>query len=146
MKKIKIKNTVLLICFGILFFSCNNNDDESFSDDLTGSSINYSEDIQGTWSWIESSGGIQGSSETPESSGNTIKLEISNDVIKKYINGSLVSSLSYELETNSSIIFGEPMVMIAYENQFNQTIILEENKLILVDECLDCFQNSYEKE
>ena len=112
----------------------------------TSKKVNSDEpEITGNWNWIESFGGIAGVLETPESTGNTIQLEISSDTIKRYVNGGLESSLSYIIETDESGILGGPQEMIIYENGFNQSFILTVNTLLLYDECDDCFRHEYEK-
>lgn len=103
-------------------------------------------EIIGNWNWVESFGGIAGILETPESTGNTIQLDISSNTIKKYVNGVLESSLSYSIETGDSGILGGTQEMIIYENDFRQSFILTGNTLLLYDECDDCFQHEYEKE
>jgi hypothetical protein len=130
-----MKHYFLLLIFGIILLSCSN--DGENSDDLQ---------LIGTWNWIVSSGGIDGRTETPESTGTTVRLEISNNTIKRYLNNNLQNELSYTLEFRESMIFGESREMIIYENQFNQTIHLSANQLILYDECNDCFQSTYERD
>lgn len=113
----------------------------------TSKKVNTDEpEITGNWNWIESFGGLAGILETPESTGNTIQLDISINTIKKYVNGELESSLSYVIETGESGILGGQQEMIIYENDFKQSFILNENVLFLYDECDDCFQHEYEKE
>ncbi len=130
-----MKNYFLLLFIGIALLSCSSDDDNSAKTQLIGN-----------WNWTESSGGIDGRTETPTSTGNIIKLEISYSSVKRYVNGNLQSELSYSIETRESMIFGEQREMIIYENQFNQTISLRGNQLVLYDECNDCFQSEYERE
>ena len=101
--------------------------------------------IVGKWNWVESSGGIDGRTETPKSTGKTIQLEISNSKIKKYVDGALVSENTYSIQTGPSIFGGEKK-LIVYENEWKQSFSRADNQLFLNDECYDCFQNKYVKE
>jgi hypothetical protein len=113
----------------------------------TSKNINTEEpEITGNWNWIESFGGIAGILETPESTGNTIQLEITNNTINRFVNGQLESSLTYIIEIGDSSIINGEQEMIVYENNFRQSYILIENTLFLYDECDDCFQHEFERE
>ncbi|WPR71344.1 hypothetical protein SLW70_15630 [Flavobacterium sp. NG2] len=98
--------------------------------------------LLGNWNWIESTGGFAGVTLTPESTGNTIILQISNTTIKKYVNGKLESELKYTIEIGPSI-FGDKKPMIVYENDSKSSFELVDNQLILNEECNDCFQSKY---
>ena len=132
-----MKQYFLTACIGIVLLSCSTEKEEV---DPTLPLLT------GNWNWIESSGGIDGRTETPETTGNSITLEISADSINTYINGELQSTQGYAIETHESILFGEPREMIVYEDQFRQTILITGNRLVLYDECTDCFQHEYERE
>ena len=129
-----MKKIIFLLCIGITFISCSNDDDGTTTQ------------LNGTWNWIQSSGGITGGTDTPESTGNTMRLEITNSVVKSYKNGDLVSERNYTIESGESLIFGEQRQMIVYEDQFKQTFVVSENTLSLYDECNDCFVSEYERE
>lgn len=130
-----MKHFFLLLLLSISFLNCTN-DDETLEDP----------EITGNWIWIESTGGIDGRTDTPTSTGNQIKLEISKNTITRITNGVITSQLTYSIETKESILFGEQREMIVFENDFNQTFELTQTQLILVDECTDCFRNVYIKE
>lgn len=129
-----MKHYLFLLCIGITLLGCSNDDDEIRDAELVGN-----------WNWIEASGGIDGITETPKSTGNTILLEISNSTVKKYVNGNLESERNYSTEVRESLIFGESKNMIIYQNGINQTILLTEDNLTLYDECNDCYQNEYSR-
>jgi len=59
--------------------------------------------LNGKWKWIESSGGIDGRTETPESSGNSVTIEFTRTTVKTFINGNLKSEVNYEIQSGSSI-------------------------------------------
>lgn len=135
-----MKNYLILLFCGIVLMSCSKDDGKSIAAESSTAKL------IGNWNWTASSGGIDGITHTPESTGNTILLEVSNNTVKKYVNGNLESERNYSTETGISIIFGEPKEMMIYESGINQTIVLTENNLVLYDECYDCFQNEYTKE
>ncbi len=128
-----MKNYMLLLLIGITFLSCSNDDDSTNSFSLIG-----------TWDWVESSGGIGGWTETPASTGNTIKLEIYSNSIKRYLNGNLESESNYSIEFEE--YNGAQREVIIYENGWEQTIDLNEDSLTFYDRCDDCFQHTYIKE
>lgn len=128
-----MKKYIFIMFLGIICLSCSKNDNTSNSSLLVG-----------TWKWIESSGGIDGRTETPITTGNSIKLEISSNSVKKYLNGNLVSESSYSIKFEK--YNGMQQEIIVYENQPDQIISLNGNYLTLFDKCPDCFQNEYVKE
>ena len=129
-----LKNYFLLLFLGIIFINCSNED------------TNFNNQIVGSWNWLESSGGIAGTTETPTSTGNVITIVISNDSFQQFINGNLNFETSYTIELRKSEIFGDQRKMIIYENGFIQSFERKDDKLILYGECNDCFQSEYEKE
>ena len=129
-----MKNYLFLLFIGALFLNCSNDDESSTKSQLIGQ-----------WNWVESSGGILGRTETPESTGKIIKLEFSNNSIKRFVNGNLESESKYSIKSED--YYGEQREIITYEEYpINQIIGLNENYLILYDMCDDCFQNEYVKE
>lgn len=102
-----------------------------------------STEIFGTWKWVKSTGGVSGTTETPESTGNQVILEISEETIKKYVNGVLESELSYFIVQGQSIWTPIVSNIIIYENDSRQSVELDGDNLTLYDECYDCFQNEY---
>lgn len=129
-----MKKHILLIGIALATLGCSNND-ESQSPTLSGNYI-----------WLESSGGVDGRTETPATTGNTKEIIISNGSIKQYLNSALVSEQSFVIETMESEFFGGEREMIIYENGFKQSILWDGNQLILEDECNDCYLNKYKKE
>ena len=123
---------LLLLLFSIISCSTHMNDNENNT-------------IIGKWTWVESSGGIAGITTTPQSSGKSIQLEISNTKVKKYVDGILVLESSYSIQTGTSIFGGEKKLII-YDNDSKQSFTRTDNQLILNDECYDCYFNSYVKE
>ncbi|WP_372639786.1 hypothetical protein [Ancylomarina sp.] len=131
-----MKRVILILLFFGLFFSCSDDDDGQLFD----------AEIIGRWDWVESTGGIDGRTDTPASTGNQIVIEFRAGSYKKYVNGELEEEMTYKLEEGESMIFGKMAVMIIYQNGWKQSIERCDSKLILHDECLDCFRNEYTRE
>ncbi len=126
----------LMVLMVGLLFSC--------SDDEKGQL--FVAEIIGNWDWVESTGGIDGRTDTPASTGNQIVIEFRVGSYKKYVNGELEDEMTYKLEEGQSIIFGEKTVQIIFQNGWKQSIERCDSKLILHDECLDCFRNEYTRQ
>jgi hypothetical protein len=129
-----MKKIAFIILIGLTIFGCSSDNENSNTN------------LIGIWNWTGSSGGIAGINETPESTGNTIKLEIMTTSIKSYLNGNLTAETSYTIETKESLLFNEAREMIISENGFRQIINLDGNNLTLIGDCNDCFTSGYEKE
>ena len=101
------------------------------------------DDIMGDWVWLESSGGLAGTTETPESTQKIVELKITNHSIKKFINGTLNSDQSYKIDRRESVIYGDDREMIIYKSGFRQIFSTTGNQLFLIGDCNDCFQAKY---
>tara|TARA_B110000967_G_C18572203_1_gene405449 strand:+ start:152 stop:538 length:387 start_codon:yes stop_codon:yes gene_type:complete len=128
-----MKNYFLLLFIGVTFLNCSNDDDNTQQSQLAG-----------TWYWVESSGGIDGRTETPNSTGNSMKIEITNNSIKRYLNENLESELNYSTEFEE--YNGEQWLKVTYENGQEQHAGLNVDYLILYERCSDCFQYEYVRE
>lgn len=104
-----------------------------------------STDLLGTWNWVKSTGGISGTVETPESTGNQITLEITEDTYKKFVNGNLEIEQSYVIVKGQSIWTPVISDLIILEDDSKLSVDISGDKLILYEECYDCFQNEYIK-
>ncbi|MCB2197675.1 MAG: hypothetical protein KQH79_17585 [Bacteroidetes bacterium] len=102
-------------------------------------------ELIGKWKWVESSGGFAGRIQTPETTQKEIILEFTSEKCIKYVNGKVESNLNYMIEKGPSIRTTEDTYLIIYENDKKQSVDFIDNKLILYDECHDCFQNEYIK-
>ena len=100
------------------------------------------EQLLGRWKLVESSGGIAGRTETP--SGEDI-IEISENTISHYLDGELLSNRQYELRMGKSIRSSEEIPLIFYSGGTKQSFEFRNERLVLYDECYDCFQHEYEK-
>lgn len=128
----------LVVYFSFLLFgfqACNSTND----------STKESNPILGKWEWIESSGGITGATTTPASTNTKNQLEISDTTVKRYVNGVLVATDSYSIETKKSIFGGEKQMLVYKEGNPSQSFSVLNDKLVLNDECYDCYQSKYSK-
>ncbi|MCZ4695544.1 hypothetical protein DWB61_12530 [Ancylomarina euxinus] len=130
-----MKRIFLIVLFVGLLFSCSDDEKEQL----------FVAEIIGSWDWVESTGGIDGRTETPASTGNEIVVEFWGASYKKYVNDELVEEMTYKLEEGESMIFGKKTVQIIYQNGWKQSIERCDTKLILHDECSDCFRNEYNR-
>jgi len=130
-----MKSILLVLSFIGLVSFCSKDEDPQIAAALIGK-----------WIWIESSGGIAGVIKTPSTTGNEITIEFTAKKFTKFVNGIVDLEMTYKIETGSSIRSKENTFLIIYENDQKQSIELNGNKLILFDECYDCFQYEYLKE
>ena len=129
-----MKKSIFLFLTLSVFISCSTTTDNDSADQIIGE-----------WVWIESSGGLAGTKETPESTEKEIILQISNNSIKQFVNGTLESDRTYHIERKESVIFGDVREMIVYDNGFWQIFSTTGKRLILTGDCNDCFQAEYER-
>ncbi|OGS71082.1 MAG: hypothetical protein A3F91_10230 [Flavobacteria bacterium RIFCSPLOWO2_12_FULL_35_11] len=130
-----MKKWILILLLASLTINCSYDDE-----------VNINQQLIGEWKWIESSGGIQGEILNPQTTGENRNIEITSDKIKYYTNGILTSEFDYYLQKGESIRTNEKTDLMIYENDRKQSIVLNGNKLILYDECYDCYQNEYIKD
>ena len=62
------------------------------------------------------------------------------------MNGNLESEVNYEIKSGPSIRTIQDTDIIVYENGMKQSVELNENYLVLYEECYDCFQHNYIRE
>ena len=108
--------------------------------------INLKSQLPGKWKWVESSGGIDGRTETPENTGNAVTIEFTASTMKKFVNGNLESEVDYEILSGPSIRTMQNTDLIVYENGMKQSVELNGKFLVLFEECYDWFQHNYIKE
>lgn len=118
----------------------------SFSSCVIEDDVDFTTEFIGSWIWVESSGGIDGRTVTPESTGNTIVLKFTSNTFKRYVNGELKLETNYEIKYGESIRSTNEIEIIFYKNGINQSFELSDGNLILFDECYDCFQSNYMRE
>lgn len=132
-----MKKYFFLFLASIVLISCSNDDDTT--------NISTSEKILGVWNWDTSTGGIDGATHTPESTGSIQRLEVTAATMKRYYNNDLLSENSYTIETTTSYLFNEDLEMIIEENNRRFIIRFENDKLMLTGDCNDCYTSEYSK-
>lgn len=108
--------------------------------------IENSENLIGKWNWVKSTSGFEGIVETPSSTGKNIAIEFSRSKVKIYENGILESEKNYKIQTKKSEVGGKRRVIVYDPYQTDQSFFIENNTLILSDECLDCLYHEYVRE
>ncbi|WP_299779203.1 hypothetical protein [uncultured Formosa sp.] len=127
-----MKKIIYLSIITLILYSC------SESDDSISTSV-----ITGNWQWQSASGGLTGSTETPESTGENRMLIITADSIASYQNEVLNFKTAYTIENRTSELFNDTREMLIQENGFKQIITITNNTLVLVGDCFDCYSNTY---
>ncbi len=134
-KFFKPANLFLFFSLTCLIWGCSNDNSDIGLDSIVGN-----------WVWVRSSGGIAGTTETPESTGKNVRLEITNDSTRTFVNGNLVSSQKYTLETRESLLFKAPRTMKVSEEGFRTIVEFDNGNLILIGDCFDCMSSVYKRE
>jgi hypothetical protein len=99
--------------------------------------------FEGSWTWVSSTGGIDGRTETPETEGQERSVVFTKTHKRSYVNGELISDREYYLQRGGSLYEVGVVEILVYETGFKQSYVLEGNRLLLRDECNDCFQHEY---
>jgi len=102
--------------------------------------------ILGRWNWQQSSGGLAGIINTPESVGYSIELEFNeNGIYTLYVADTIQEQGNYNITKELSVFSNDPVPTITYENRSIPQAILKLNKdsLLVADECLDCFLEAF---
>ena len=130
--------TILLICTLMSFTGCPQAQNREMS---------YAS-IEGKWVWVNTSGGMVGRPVTPAMTGNEVIIEFTVDhQYKKYVNGVMESAVECEFINGSSIFSESETLQLKYANNaIQQTIEINEDELILREECTDCYQHVYKRQ
>ena len=124
-----MKNLFYFLLASTLFIACKDEDEDPNA-------------LIGEWEWVQSYGGIQGQTLTPQSEGVTKHLEIDDDTYKEFINDSLIFQSGYEIEARQDSIFGTDQV-ITFDTGYELAFIQGGDNLQLIELCFDCFDHSY---
>lgn len=100
--------------------------------------------VLGTWSWIESSGGIAGMTLTPESTGDSITLRFVADRAQLVRNGIVERTVGFTTgggtdRASLEIRYDEPLM--GFETQ--TATFPSDSVLVLTDPCCDGFVSRY---
>lgn len=121
-------------CFALSLVSCKKDDD-----------CKTAIGINGKWRWVKSVGGIGGNTFTPGTEKKTKVLRIDDFVFREFTDGAVSFESSYQLEVRQDTVWGTNK-FIVFENGGEQAAIIDENELMLIDLCFDCFTDYYERE
>ncbi|MFD1095440.1 hypothetical protein [Salegentibacter chungangensis] len=102
-------------------------------------------DLTGKWKLIRSSGGIAGTTTEYGAGDDVIIIEFTSNKFLKSRNGEKIQEGSYKIEQGNSIRTTEEVPLIIYNSELKQSFEFSDGRLILFDECYDCFQNEYVK-
>ena len=127
-----MKKTFFALIIIAILSSCTKKDD-----------IDVASEILGTWTWVKSTGGVSGNTETPESTGKEITLEVTEDTYKRYVDGDLEIELSYFLVNGRSIWTPVITDLLVFEDDSKQSVEMSTDKLSLYEECYDCYVHEY---
>lgn len=108
----------------------------------TSDSVMNGKSIVGKWQLVKMSGGITGKTVVPKLIN---EIAISKTEIKIYEGGTLIATEKYTIETKKSIFGGEKQMLVYTSGSPSQGYIIEGDKLLLNDECYDCYQKEYRK-
>jgi hypothetical protein len=99
----------------------------------------------GTWSWVSSSGGIAGTTETPASTGKNRDLKFTSDGKYFYFtNGVLSSQGTYNIEIKKSNLYQTNKNAIIFSKDGYMIIEkIDDSNLFLSDDNFDGFGSSY---
>ena len=100
-------------------------------------------DFEGNWLWKSSTGGIDGRTDTPESTNKTMVVRFTSNKYELFVNDELEKEMNFVVEEGSSIYTLDQVYLIHYEDGSKQSFEIKDNELILKDECHDCFQSIY---
>lgn len=127
----------LVIAFFTFFalISCRNEDDLD------------SKTLVGDWEWISSTGGINGQTETPASSGKTITISFTED--NKYTfttNGTVTNEGTFSLYKEVSDLSHYEVTFIHFSNSTDVIINKNEDGVLIVsDDVNDGYTSTYHK-
>jgi len=136
MKVLNFLKSIGLLFLLTIIVSCSDNDDNSVDKNLIG-----------TWSWVSSSGGIAGTTETPASTGKNIDLKFTRDgKYFYYTNGIISSEGTYKFSTQKSIADGTTKKSIIFSTGGEMVIAkIDNSNLELDDNNYDGIGSSYIK-
>jgi len=130
-----LKKLIIIIILGLLVVSC--------SDDRL-----ETKELIGKWSWLSSSGGIAGTTYTPENTGDNIVIEFTPDsVFRRYLNDSLVMESKFSIQSFESITDHESTPMLVFDPGYMRQSFefVSPNELVLLDEVYDGFVSHYRR-
>lgn len=102
----------------------------------------------GSWNWLYSSGGIAGTISTPQSTGETKRIEFDSDNnLRLFVNDKLKEALTFKIEKGKSITSQDSVLILTniYHGIRQSITFRTADTLILFDECYDCYEHHYSR-
>lgn len=100
--------------------------------------------IVGTWSWVESTGGIAGVTKTPESSGETWTIEFRKDGTFREVHNKEGRTGTYEIAARESIFDHEARPALLIDGELERIILRPDSQTLhLNDNVYDGFGNRF---
>ena len=99
--------------------------------------------LVGEWAWVQSSGGLVGNLQTPETVGAERSLIFTSTTLQSFEDGVLVFESEYSLQTLESVLFNEPREMLVSDLSFPNIIEFNGQQLTLIGDCNDCVTSTY---
>lgn len=136
-----MKKFTLLLIFTALI-SCSNDDND----------VSSKNNLKGKWNWLITTGGIAGTSQTPETTKQTRVIEFSGNTLKTYVNGTLLQTQKFSIKNKRAsdgsfrkVILIDPGDTYTNQIYIDRTFEIIGRKLYLTDECADCYRSEYER-
>lgn len=101
--------------------------------------------ILGRWTWVESTGGIAGITQTPSSTGETRSLRFDGSVVETFRDGQLLRTDAYSIRRTTDREGFEIVYQGSAAAFPSQDVDLQDHTLVLVDPCCDGFTSRYQR-
>lgn len=101
-------------------------------------------EIVGTWEWVGTVNGLDDTTDTPEVSGITRDIVISDTEFIFYLGENILAQRSYEYSIEVSELTGLNEFMVTFDdNGFRDIIRRDDNFINFIDDCEDCYTSIY---
>ena len=108
--------------------------------------VTTAELLEGSWTWVESSGGITGETFTPASTGETMTMQfLGADSVELTRNGVLAGATTYQLllqDDGGTTVIEYAQALFGFPSQ---GLFVGEEELILRDDCCDGFVYRFQR-
>lgn len=103
--------------------------------------------IDGEWNWVQSYGSIAGATITPQTEMLDRKLIIDETDYSEFVNGELILKTEYEyVKTDELSTFTQDSLVLKLSSGDWFAVFEEENNLILMEPCFDCWTHTYSRD
>lgn len=130
---------ILFVAATLVCTSCDKDDDTAIAQE----EVQFP-DIIGVWEWVETSGGIEDDTDSPESSGITRDIIITPTNFEFYIDDILFADRAYTFTLEQSLLTGEEEFIVTFlDDDFKDIVQKEGDVITFIDDCVDCFISVY---